>query len=152
MRELDKYWSSGCRSRGTRGTGAWWRVGHKNGVFGCLSYPKFQGSFGRDLNLGSGARIPPDPRLSVYHNQLPNTRQRELILCMFVGQLSEAVQHGLGNFLVNAGFLSDGVDNLRFCECHNVLRFLDSVSGSYGPHTRSEEHTSELQSLRHLVC
>ena len=51
--------------------------------------------------------------------------------------LSEAVQHGLGDFLVNAGFLSDGVDNLRFCECHNVLRFLDSVSGSYGPHTTS---------------
>src|ERR1035438_1973008 len=135
MRELDKYWSSGCRSRGTRGTGAWWRLGHKNGVFGCLSYPKFQGSFGRDLNLGSGARIPPNPRLSVYHNQLPDTRQRELILCMFVGQLSEAVQHGLGNFLFNAGFLSDGVDDLRFCECHNVLQFLDSASGSYDPHS-----------------
>src|ERR1035441_114459 len=137
MRELDKYWSSGCRSRGTRGTGARWRLGHKNGVFCCLSYPKFQGSFGRDLNLGSGARMPPDPRLSVYHNQLPDTRQRELLLCMLVGQLSEAVQHGLGDSLVNAGFLNDGVDDLRFCECHNLLQFLYFMSGSYDPHTTS---------------
>src|ERR1039458_9909636 len=27
-----------------------------------------------------------------------------------------------------------------------------AIDGIYGPETRSEEHTSELQSLRHLVC
>jgi hypothetical protein len=29
---------------GSRGTGAWWRLGHKNGVFGCLK---------RDIGTGS---------------------------------------------------------------------------------------------------
>src|SRR5437899_8889149 len=33
-----------------------------------------------------------------------------------------------------------------------VLPFLESDSFSVGIRTRSEEHTSELQSLRHLVC
>ena len=48
-----------------------------------------------------------------------------------------AVQHGLGDFLVNAGFLSDGVDDLRFCKCNNLLQFLCSMSGRT---TRTPQH------------
>src|ERR1035438_8740018 len=39
-----------------------------------------------------------------------------------------------------------------FCAC-GVVPFIRRVSGgSTPPLSRSEEHTSELQSLRHLVC
>src|ERR1035441_486631 len=45
---------------------------------------------------------------------------------------------------------SGGIDNKRALQ--HLLSLLKYVSGDYKDPGRSEEHTSELQSLRHLVC
>src|SRR5258705_3462535 len=57
---------------------------------------------------------------------------------------------------VALGFVSWGLRRVpavhRELRARDVRRLVGGEIGDQGRHLRSEEHTSELQSLRHLVC
>src|ERR1035438_10205744 len=64
-----------------------------------------------------------------------------------VGQIESAVQPELPG-----GFNRYTRSYADFCALPPEKRVFYQVSGNKIVETRSEEHTSELQSLRHLVC
>src|SRR5262245_65089484 len=63
-------------------------------------------------------------------------------------------ESGVDLFFVISGFVMVTVTRGRFGKFNEVVRFLWSRATRIYPTFwfRSEEHTSELQSLRHLVC
>src|SRR5437016_10383766 len=67
--------------------------------------------------------------------------------------LEERLHHVLRLALVQPHLFKKHVRQLGFCKCHlRSLGKAESLSTSLLKYVRSEEHTSELQSLTNLVC
>src|SRR5205814_9439093 len=89
------------------------------------------------------------------HDALPilagdfrGTQRQPRALASLPRRLMETWLAAAGKHLIVAFFVITGVSNLT------KARIADHVERmhAYGVSHRSEEHTSELQSLRHLVC
>src|SRR5205814_10720620 len=77
------------------------------------------------------------------HDALPILKVPLMIDSTDAAVIELALRHCQGKAIVNSINLEDGEE--RFEKVGPLLRV-------YGAAVRSEEHTSELQSLRHLVC
>src|SRR5262245_20066663 len=65
----------------------------KDGVLGGFCDAELHDAFGGDLNLLARRRIAPDARGAIDQNQFTQSRQRESILGVLVGQLRDAFEN-----------------------------------------------------------
>jgi hypothetical protein len=70
----------------------------QNRVFARFGNAKFDHALGRNLNLFTGGGITADASGSIYQDQFPQTRNRELVLGLLVRQLSDAFEDLSGLF------------------------------------------------------
>src|SRR5438105_11041413 len=77
-----------------------------------------------------------------------STRQASIALCSEDELRGEYTWHVGNNHSVE---LLDRISRL-LAECGNSMQDIDGVAVATGPGSRSEEHTSELQSRVDLVC
>ena len=79
-----------------------------------FGHTEFHNPLGRNLNLFAGCGIAPDARFAIYQYEFAQSRQREGVLGILVGQVRNRFEDLRGLLFSNARAFSDGRCDLRF--------------------------------------